>query len=157
MSLTLYSSPVSFASSIIFSMKFKAFHCAKPINNNNNNNQSSIKLCLIVHLVAMWTLIYLIQVAWRLFKIRKQGLSFQLSKPGRTKSPFVSTVLDTVITRAAGKKLGKLDFERFKLTKPEQPMLPTLIVHRFELFLLVWLSFACEISHQSLSSQLNLS
>ena len=93
----------------------------------------------------------------RIIQDRKTGafISAQLSK---TKRPFLSIILDTVITRAAGKKKrGKLDAESFKLTKPEQPMLPTLIVHRFELFLLIRLSSACLISHQSLSPQLNLS
>ena len=92
----------------------------------------------------------------RIIQDRKTGafISAQLSK---TKRPFLSIILDIVITRAAGKKRGKLDAESFKLTKPEQPMLPTLIVHRFELFLLIRLSSACLISHQSLSSQLNLS
>ena len=55
------------------------------------------------------------------------------------------------------KKLGKLDTERFKLAKPVQPMLPTLIVYRFELLLFIWLSFASHISLQSLSSQMDLS
>ena len=54
-------------------------------------------------------------------------------------------------------KLGKLDTERFKLAKPVQPMLPTLIVYRFELLVFIWLSFASHISLQSLSSQMDLS
>ena len=85
-------------------------------------------------------------------KKKKEGFYFSSASLAKLDGHFFSVILGIVITRVAG-KTGEARYRKVQSHETWN----TLIVHRFELFLCIWSSSASQISHQSISSQLNLS